>query len=109
MHRIIEVALSDDAELDAQVAAPDAVIAAYATRHDLPGLPFRPMLFANLANLAIRLLGSDDFPAAAKQQAAAREGALSPPIGEPMPLEQIADAHHRVDAGTRRRDLMSPP
>ena len=62
------------------------------------------MLFANLT---IRLLGSDDFPAAAKQQAAAeltaaaRDGALRIPIDEPLPLDRIAEAHDRVDAGTR--------
>src|SRR5205807_4161359 len=59
VHRIIEVAFSENADLDAAVAAPDAVIAAYATRRDRPDFPFWPMLFANLT---IRLLGSDDFP-----------------------------------------------
>src|SRR5215210_2285686 len=34
VHRIIEVAFSDNADLDAAVAAPQAVIAAYATRRD---------------------------------------------------------------------------
>ncbi len=97
---------------DGPVAANDAVIAAYATRHDRPEIPFWPMLFANLT---IRLLGSDDFPAAAKHQAAAdlttaaREGALTIPIGDPLPLEQIAKAHDRVDAGARRRVLVKIP
>ncbi len=111
--RILEVAFSDNADLDAAVAANDAVIAAYATRHDRPEIPFWPMLFANLT---IRLLGSDDFPAAAKHQAAAdpttaaREGALSIPIGDPVPLEQIATAHDRVDAGaTNACSWSSPP
>ena len=45
-----------------------AVVAAYATREDRPDIPFCRMLFDNVT---IRLLGSDDFPAAAKQQAAA--------------------------------------
>ena len=110
--RIIEVAFSDNADLDATVAAPNAVIAAYATRSDRPELPFWPMLFANLT---IRLLGSDDFTAEAKHQAAAdltaaaREGALSIPIGDPLPLEQIAKAHDLVDAGARRRMLAKIP
>jgi NADPH:quinone reductase len=110
--RVIEVAFSDNADLDAAVAANDAVIAAYATRHDRPNIPFWPMLFVNLT---IRLLGSDDFPAAAKHQAAAdlttaaREGALSIPIGDPLPLEQIANAHDRVDAGARQRVLVKIP
>ena len=99
--RIIEVAFSDNADLDAAVAAPDAVIAAYASRRDRPDFPFRPMLFANLT---IRLLGSDDFPAGAKRRAAedlamaAQQGALSMPIGDPLPLHRIAEAHNRVDA-----------
>lgn len=111
MDRIIEVAFSDNADLDAAVAANDSVIAAYATRHDRPEIPFWPMLFAN----TIRLLGSDDFPAAAKHKAAAdltspaREGALSIPIGDPLPLDQIAKAHDRVDAGIRRRVLVKIP
>jgi NADPH:quinone reductase len=110
--RIIEVAFSDNADLDAAVAANDAVIAAYATRHDRPEIPLWPMLFANLT---IRLLGSDDFPAAAKRQAAvdlttaARDGALSIPIGDPLPLGQIATAHDRVDAGARQRVLVKIP
>src|SRR5437763_10987043 len=111
-HRIIEVAFSENADLDAAVAAPDGVIAAYATRRDRPDFPFWPMLFANLT---IRLLGSDDFPRAAKRQAAVdlttatREGALSMPTGDPMPLDRIAEAHDRVDAGTRERVLLAIP
>ena len=112
MHRIIEVSFSDNADLDAAVAASDAVIASYATRRDRPDFPFWPMLFANLT---IRLLGSDDFPRAAKRQAAVdlttatREGALSMPTGDPMPLDRIAEAHDRVDAGTRERVLLAIP
>jgi NADPH:quinone reductase len=112
VNRIIEVAFSENADLDAAVAAPDGVIAAYATRRDQPDFPFWPMLFANLT---IRLLGSDDFPPAAKRQAAvdlttaARDGALSIPSGDPLPLDRIAEAHDRVDAGTRKRVLLTIP
>jgi NADPH:quinone reductase len=112
VHRIVEVAFSDNADLDAAVAAPAGVIAAYASRGDRPELPFWPMLFANLT---IRLLGSDDFPPAAKRAAAAdltaaaRDGALSIPIGDPLPLDRIAEAHDRVDAGTRERVLVAIP
>jgi NADPH2:quinone reductase len=86
--RAIEVAFSDNVDLDAAMAKNDAAIAAYATRTDRPDFPFWPMLFANLT---IRLFGSDDFPAAAKQQAvadltaAAQDGDLSIPIGAPYP------------------------
>jgi NADPH:quinone reductase len=110
VHRVVEVSLSDNAELDAAVTAPEAVIAAYASRSDRPDLPFWPMLFANLT---LRMLGSDDFPPAAKRQAvddlttAAREGSLAIPIGDPLPLERIAEAHDRVDAGVRERVLLA--
>jgi NADPH:quinone reductase len=110
--RIVEVAFSENADLDAAVVANDAIIAAYATRRDRPEFPFWPMLFANVM---IRLMGSDDFPAAAKQQAAddfttaAREGALPIPISDPLPLDRIAEAHDRVDAGARERVLVLIP
>src|SRR3954465_9281528 len=110
--RFIEVAFSDNPDLNAAVAAPAGVIAAYATRRDRPDFPFWPMLFANLT---IRLLGSDDFPLEAKRQAAddlttaAREGALSIPISQPLPLHHIAEAHERVEAGARKRVLLSIP
>jgi NADPH2:quinone reductase len=63
-------------------------------------------------NLTIRLLGSDDFPTEAKQQAAAdltraaSEGALHVAIGAPLSLDQTAEAHERVDAGDRRRVIL---
>jgi NADPH:quinone reductase len=110
--RIIEVSFSDNADLDAAVAASGAVLAAYATRDARPDFDFWPMLFANLT---IRLLGSDDFPAAAKHQAAAeltaaaRDGALRVPIGEPLSLDRIAEAHDRVDGGARNRVVLSIP
>jgi NADPH2:quinone reductase len=108
--RIVEVAFSDNVDLDAAVARNNTVIAAYATRRDRPDFPFWPMLFDNVT---LRLIGSDDFPAAAKQQAAtdltaaAREGALSVSIGAPVPLERAAEAHDLVDAGSRQRVLVA--
>ena len=108
--RIVEVSLSDNVDIDAAVAKVGTVIAAYATRDDRPDLPFWPLLFNNVT---IRLLGSDDFPTAAKQQAAAdlttaaRDGALPVTIGKPLPLERTADAHDQVDAGTRERILLT--
>ena len=65
--------------------------------------------------MTIRLLGSDDFPSEAKQQAAAdltaaaRDDALSIPIDAPLPLEQAAQAHDRVDEGARARILLAIP
>ncbi|MFI6937136.1 NADPH:quinone reductase [Streptomyces sp. NPDC050287] len=112
VHRIIEVALSDNADLDNAVVTNGAVIAAYATRDGRPRLPFWPLLFNNVT---LRMLGSDDFPDAAKRQAArdltdaAAAGMLTVAIGEVYPLEKIAQAHDRVDAGGRGRVLVTVP
>jgi NADPH:quinone reductase len=102
--RIVDVAFSDNADLDAAVVANDAVIAAYASRADRPEIPFWPLLFANVT---LRLLGSDDFSADAKQQAgkdltaAAQVGALRIPIAPAHSLSEIAAAHDHVDQGPR--------
>jgi NADPH2:quinone reductase len=110
--RIIEVALSDNADLDDAVAANGAVIAAYATRDDRTEIPFWTLLFNNVT---LRLLGSDDFPAEARRQAArdltaaAAVGALTADVGDRYPLEDIAKAHDRVDAGGRGRVLVTIP
>jgi NADPH2:quinone reductase len=109
--RIVEVAFSDNVDLDAAVVKNHTVIAAYASRGDRPGIPFWPMLFENVT----RLFGSDDFFVEAKQQAAAdltaaaRDGALSIAVDATLPLEETAQAHDRVDAGWRGRILVVVP
>lgn len=108
--RIVEVAFSDNVELDAAVAENDTIIAAFATREDEPRIPFWPLLFNNVT---IRLLGSDDFSPEAKQQAAqdltaaAAAGALAVEVRTPLPLKEIAAAHDAVDAGGRGRVVLS--
>lgn len=111
--RVVEVDFSDNVALDAAVTANGAVIAAYASRDDKPEVPFWPLLFNNVT---IRLLGSDDFPAAVKQLAAtdlttaAGAGALTVDIARPHPLAAIAAAHDHVDSGPRNgRVLVSIP
>jgi NADPH2:quinone reductase len=100
--RIVEVALSANADLDAEVSRNGTVLAAYASPKDRPELPFWPMLFNNVT---IRLLGSDDFPAEAKDAAArdltlaAAQSALSVPVAEVIPLARIAAAHELVESG----------
>lgn len=104
VHRIIEVALSANADLDATVVANEAVIAAYATVTDRTEIPFWSLLFANVT---LRLLGSDDFPAEAKGQAAAdltaaaAAGAITVARAPLYPLHDIAHAHEAVENGSR--------
>ncbi|MDT0549153.1 MULTISPECIES: NADPH:quinone reductase [Streptomyces] len=110
--RIVEVSLSDNADLDNAVAADGAVIAAYATGADRTEIPFWTLLFNNVT---LRLMGSDDFPAEAKRHAArdltaaAAVGALTVDVGDRYPLADIAEAHERVDAGGRGRVLVDIP
>jgi NADPH2:quinone reductase len=107
--RIIEVAFSDNIDLDAAVAKNQTVIAAYATGQERPDFSFWPMLFENIT---IRLLGSDDFPIEAKRQAAtdltaaASEGSVSIRIGLRLPLDMVAEAHEQVDASPIDRVLL---
>ena len=102
--RIIEVAFSANVDLDARVVAQGAVIASYASPEERPRLPYWPLAFANVT---IRLLGSDDFPAEAKREAAQRlteagaAGQISIPIAGPYALEDIAAAHEAVERGGR--------
>jgi NADPH2:quinone reductase len=108
--RIVEVAFSDNIDLDAAVAGNHTVIAAYATRADRPDFPFWPMLFDNVT---IRLLGSDDFSTEAKNAAAqdltraAAEQALDVPVRTTLPLPETARAHDAVDEGGRGRVLVA--
>ena len=102
--RIVEVNLAANIELDAAVAAQGCVIASYASADGRPELPYWPMAFQNVT---LRLLGSDDFPDEVKRAAtadltrAASEGALTINAVILYPLEQIAQAHEAVEAGSR--------
>ncbi|WP_267421521.1 MULTISPECIES: NADPH:quinone reductase [unclassified Curtobacterium] len=110
--RIVEVALDANADLDAAVIANDGVIATYFARGDRVSLPFPPLLFANVT---VRFLGSDDFPADVKRTAmedlvaAVAAGALSIRIGEVLPLDDVARAHDDVDGGRSGRVVLTVP
>jgi NADPH2:quinone reductase len=105
--RIVEVAFGPNAAFNSRIVSQGAVIATYATPDPEPVLPYWPLAFQNVV---IRLLGSDDFPQAAKRQAAAdlvscmEAGALRTEIREIFPLDRIADAHRAVEnaAGSGR-------
>jgi NADPH2:quinone reductase len=108
--RVIEVDFAGNLDLDREVLAVGGVIAAYASSEARPVLDFWPMLFDNMV---IRLMGSDDFPLAAKVAAAAdltaaaADGSLRVQHADPLPLESIAAAHDLVDAGARERVLLA--
>lgn len=107
--RVVEVALAANLELNRLVLGQHGGISAYASDRPEVVLPFWPMLFENLS---LRLVGSDDFTPAQREAAvadltaAAAEGWLRPRIAEPVPLECCAEAHDRVAAGSRERQLL---
>jgi NADPH2:quinone reductase len=105
---IVEVAAAHNAALDAQILAPDGVVAVYA---GAPGdelrLPVRPMMQVN-ARWQFVLLYT--VPAAAKADAvedvaaAVQDGAagVGEHVGLPLhhfPLERAAEAHAAVESG----------
>jgi NADPH2:quinone reductase len=57
--RIVEVALSINVDLDAQLVRQGTVIAAYSSPDNRPQVPFWPLLFANVT---LRLLDSGRLP-----------------------------------------------
>jgi NADPH2:quinone reductase len=110
--RVVEVALDANADLDAAVIGNDGVIATYFAHGDRVSLPFPPLLFANVT---VRFLGSDDFPADVKRRAmedlvaAVDAGALTLRVGTSLPLDDVARAHDAVDAGRSGRVVLTVP
>ncbi len=96
--RIVEVALSANADVDVQVVAQGAVIAACASPADRPALPFWPLLFANVS---LRLLDSDDLPTDVKQQAA--RGGIREPQGSGSGVNRRVVARRRPPVTAARR------
>ena len=96
VQHVIEVAFDANIDVDMQVLAVGGSIAAYATSNPRPSIPFWDLLFKNARLL---LLGSDDFPAAAKLEAALAVNELMASawhgllIRKTFPLSAIADAH----------------
>jgi NADPH2:quinone reductase len=109
--RVVEVALSANADFDAEVVAQGAVVAAYSSPGERPALPFWPLLFANVT---LRLLGSDDFPseakaAAARDLTAAAANGLRVTFARTYDLDRVADAHAAVESGAGGRVLLAIP
>jgi NADPH2:quinone reductase len=96
VHHVVEVAFDANIDIDMQVLAVGGSIAAYATHAPRPAIPFWELLFKNARLL---LLGSDDFPVAAKIEAAAAvtdlvaSGWPGLVIDKTFALSGIAEAH----------------
>lgn len=109
VHHIVEVAFDANIELDEQVLALGGSIAAYATGHGRPSIPFWNLLFKNARLL---FLGSDDFPIEHKLAAAAEvndmleRGWCGLRIDRTFPLVDIAAAHEHAESRPRGRVVM---
>jgi NADPH:quinone reductase len=100
--RIIEVALAANLELDLSVAAPHAVIAAYAATSEDARLPVRECMNRNLTVRFILLYGVPEEAllwAARDITEALQEGRLTELPVKRFALEDIAAAHQAVEAG----------
>lgn len=99
---IVEVAFDANIMVDAALLAFGGSISAYASGRPSPSIPFWELLFKNIR---VHFLGSDDFPAAAKAEAATALNALHASgwpgyaIDRRFALSEIAKAHERVEAG----------
>jgi NADPH2:quinone reductase len=97
---IVEVAFHANIAVDEQILRLGGSIATYATGDPTPAIPFWPLVFKNVA---VFFLGSDDFPASAKAEAARglnealERGWPGFDIQARLPLEKIALAHETVD------------
>ena len=104
VHHIVEVAFGANIGIDSEVLVLGGSIATYATDRDAPPIPYWPLVFKNAR---LHFLGSDDFPASEKIDAArALNDALASgwsglPIAERLPLTDIARAHALVEQGAR--------
>ncbi len=97
---VVEVAFAANVKKDVALLKLGGSLATYATNDGSPTIPFWPMVFNNLQ---VNFLGSDDFTAAQKTEAAvALNAALAAGwpgfvIGERVPLAEIARAQDLSD------------
>jgi NADPH2:quinone reductase len=104
LDHIVEVDFHSNILVDEKLLRLGGAIAAYATSEPAPAIPFWPLLFKNAR---LYLLGSDDFPIAAKVRAGRdlnetlRHGWSGLEIAASFPLEAIAQAHEFAERPQR--------
>lgn len=100
---IVEVAFHANVAVDEKLLRLGGSIATYSSGDPAPAIPFWPLVFKNLG---VFFLGSDDFPPAAKADAARdlnvalAQGWPGFSIGARLALDDIAAAHELVESGT---------
>lgn len=108
-HRIVEVSLAANAAMDAELAAPGAVIVVYSSDGGDPVLPVRTSLLRSLTYQYVLLYNlTDDALRSATQlvSAALEERALDMPPAIRFPVDRMAAAHRAVEARVPARVLV---
>ena len=109
VHRIADVDFTAHAELNAAIIAIGGTVASYFSSSDRPQIRYWDFAFKDVA---LRLLGSDDFAPEVKTHAASEmtkalvDGDLRSKIAARFPLDRIAEAHELVEAGAPGRVLI---
>jgi NADPH2:quinone reductase len=105
VHHIVEAAFAANIATDLELLAVRGSVATYATDEGNPAIPFWPLLFKNIR---VDFLGSDDFTAVDKAEAARAvnealaAGWVGMPIAARFSLEEIAPAYEAVEASRQR-------
>jgi NADPH2:quinone reductase len=115
VHIVVEVAPAANAELDAAVVAPDAVVAFYADDGGTVTVPVRRSMFANVRWQGVLVYtvpsaAKDHAVAAVRSAVAAGAVAVGEAAGLPLhhfPLERVADAHVAVEQGAVGKVLVN--
>jgi NADPH2:quinone reductase len=111
LDRIVELALGANLDLDLALSGPQTYIVDYAAEADDPVLPVRRCM---TANVTLRFMLLYTVPRAALLQAAAditqalRDGALTELPVTRFSLDQVAEAHDAVEAGTVGKVIVAP-
>lgn len=109
VHRVADVDFGAHIDTNAKVLAVGGVVCACYSSDDRPAIPYWTLGFADAT---LRLLGSDDFAPSVKAAAAREltaalvEGRLASTIGARLPLDDIVQAHERVERGAAGRTLL---
>jgi NADPH2:quinone reductase len=112
VHRVVEVALGENLELDTAVCARNAAVATYADDGRPPELVVRKLMALNLVLrfVMVYVMGAEAVKAAVQGVSEAlAAGALTPLPVHRFPLEQAADAHDAVEAGAVGKVVIDVP
>jgi NADPH2:quinone reductase len=112
VHRVVEVALGANLELDLAVCARNATISTYADDGPPPRLEVRRLMTANLVLrfVLVYVMGEEAVRAAIRDVTAALEaGALTPLPLHRFDLADAAAAHDAVEAATVGKVLIDVP